>query len=109
MFDGILHLNDFDMKLAGIRVLWRAPDTLDLWGIPYEMRPGQTPLDLFRASQKTHPTRGFLTSIADWVWLGQPGWWGHLRRDEQTLIRAYLEKYADLVPKNPPEFCSLPK
>jgi hypothetical protein len=100
---------DITQKLESIRVLWRAPDTLDLWGLPYELRPGQTPYDLFKASAKPHPTRGFLTSIADWVWLGQPGWWGHLTRAEQIAIAAYLEKHKSDIPRNAFEHVVLPK
>lgn len=99
-------------KLAGIRVLWRAPDTLTLWGLPYDLRPGQTPYDLFKASQKPHPThpeRGFLTSIADWVWLGQPGWWGHLDKPSQEMVEKFLEKHRDNIPSNPPEYAYLTK
>jgi hypothetical protein len=102
-------LKDFAKKLAGIRVLWRAPDTLTLWGLPYELRPGQTPYDLFKASKIPHPERGFLTSIADWVWLGQPGWWGHLDKPHQKMVEKFLEKHRDNIPRNPPEFCTLPE
>lgn len=100
MYQATERLKDFAKKLSGIRVLWRAPNTLDLWGLPYDLRPGQTPYDLFKASKILHPTRGFLTSIADWVWLGQPGWWGHYDQNQQNAIKVFLEKHAGIVPRN---------
>lgn len=78
--------------LATIRVLYRAPDTLALYGIPYEMRPGQAPRNI------REDLRGA------WIWLGSPGWWGSLERDEQQAISIYLESWADWVPENPCEF-----
>jgi hypothetical protein len=102
-------MKTFAQSLAKIRVLWRAPDTADLWGLPYDLREGQTPYDLFKASTMPHPTRGFLTSISDWVWLGQPGWWGHLDKHAQEAITVFLEKHAAHVPKNAPDFSVLPK
>lgn len=35
--------------LPTIRTLYRQPDTLSLWGIPYVMREGQTPRDIWNA------------------------------------------------------------
>lgn len=100
MYDDVERVKSFARKLATVRVLWRAPDTLDLWGIPYEMREGQTPYDLFKSRVANH---------ADWIWLGQPGWWGHLSGIEQTVIKAFLEKHAEHVPRNPPDFSTLPR
>ena len=36
-------------KLDSVVILWRQPDTLALWGIPYKMREdgGQQPYDLW--------------------------------------------------------------
>ena len=41
------------MSFSSIKILFRSPDTLTLWGIPYEMRPGQSPGDLWRSN--SHP------------------------------------------------------
>ena len=37
------------MNLESIKVLFRAPDSLTLYGISYDMREGQAPGDLWRA------------------------------------------------------------
>lgn len=81
------------VDLEAIKVLFLAPDTLTLHGIPYDMRPGQQPGDLWRALR----TEG-------WLWLGQPGWWGHLDRTEIALVKAWLAKHAEEVPQNPCEW-----
>lgn len=70
--------------LDSIQVLWRQPDTMALYGIPYEMRPGQSPHNI------QEKFRG------DWIWLGSPGWWGSLSRPEQERVRAFLAKQPDL-------------
>ncbi len=53
-------------NLALIRVLFRAPDTLHLYGIPYEMRAdvNQSPRDLWNAPHADRPPR------YGWVALG---------------------------------------
>lgn len=89
--------------LGSIRILFRAPDTLDLWGIPYLMRRdvGQAPRHLFRSEV---PGAG-----AGWIWLGSPGWYGHLSRDEQALVREYVEaaRGRDEIPGHPYEWCEV--
>lgn len=79
--------------LATIRVLFRRDDSLELFGIPYEMRPGQSPRDLWRAGR----TDG-------WIWLGSPGWWGHLDSVAQHEIRTFLAENAADVPDGPFEW-----
>lgn len=81
--------SEIGRKLAGVKALFRQPDSLGLWGVPYEMRPRQQPGDLWRAGN----TKG-------WVYLGHPGWWGSLERSDQEAIKAFLEPYerAGLVP-----------
>ena len=37
-----------------MKVLYRQPDNNVLWGIPYKMKPGQSPRDLLN-----HPNRGW--------------------------------------------------
>lgn len=79
-------------QLSKIIVLFRQPDTNCLYGIPYVMRPGQQPGDLWRAGR----TEG-------WVWLGSPGWYGDRTRDEAAAIRQWLAG-RDL-PQQPNEWC----
>jgi hypothetical protein len=83
------------IDLSPIRVLWRQPDTLALWGVPYDMRPGQQPGDLWRARQAYRPPRyGVLASprisLSDWVYLGSPGWWGSMPREDQASVKEWL-------------------
>lgn len=99
--------------LDTIRVLYREPDTLALWGIPYEMRRdvGQAPRHLLARHRA-----GTLCMFGDppWIWLGSPGWYGHLARSEQRLIRAWLAAVDVLlgegtVPGNPHEWSEIPE
>lgn len=100
-------------KLALIRVLFRAPDTLCLYGIPYDMREGQQPSDLWQARSYADllaSARGFYGRrihapgpLDDWIWLGCPGWWGNMSRDDQAAVKAWLQGRA--VPENPFEWC----
>lgn len=83
--------------LRSIRVLYRQDDTLALWGIPYDMRPGQGPKDI-------------LPRFRDhWIWLGSPGWWGSYSRVDQRLLKAYLRAAGaqDAIPQNPHEWSRL--
>ena len=82
-------------KLASIQVLYRQADTLSLWGLPYQMRPGQGPKDI-RTEYR-----------GDWIWLGCPGWWCGMSREDQMLVQAFLHIYKDLVPEGPNEWSSL--
>jgi hypothetical protein len=84
---------DGPLPLNTIKILFRAPDTLALYGVPYEMRPGQQPGDLWRAGRKE-----------GWIWLGSPGWWGHLSHENQAAIKAFLAKHSDIIPNNPYEW-----
>jgi hypothetical protein len=81
------------LPLQNIKILFRAPDTLALYGVPYEMRPGQQPGDLWRAGN----TKG-------WIWLGSPGWWGNMSPDDQAEVQAFLSKHHDAIPGNPYEW-----
>ena len=89
-------------ELAKIRVLYR-DGNLGLWGIPYDMRPGQAPRDIYRAHAEYVPPRpGWYgskqVSIADWIWLGSPGWYGSKTSEQVEAIKAFLERYDPLVP-----------
>lgn len=68
------------MNLESIKILWRQHDgPMSLWGIPYDLRPDQSPKDLFEAE-----------NTSGWVWLGTPGWWGHLTKPEIEEIEKFL-------------------
>lgn len=82
--------------LAAVVLLYRdAGGSMQLWGIPYDMRPGQSPRDLQRAN-----------NTAGWLWLCSPGWYGDVSPDEKALLLAYLDRQraADRIPERPGEF-----
>lgn len=106
--------------LDKIVVLWRQPDLLALWGIPYAMREGcgQTPKHLWDARERDmrRPFRSGVyqskpVDLSDWIWLGQPGWWGSLLPEERAAIEVWLSplEMLGLVPGGPCEFVDLRK
>lgn len=106
------------MDLNKIQVLWRQSDTMALYGIPYNMREGQSPRDIFMAEwpgilqpgeRKATPRKHSGQVPSDWIYLGNPGWWGSISRDDQAKIQKFLEffKAKDLIPGGPNEFCEL--
>lgn len=86
-------------NLQTVRVLYRDANC-QLWGIPYLMRRdvGQQPRDLQRAGR----TEG-------WIWLGSPGWWGHMTHAEQVETETFLARVKDQIPGNPFEWDELPE
>lgn len=101
------------IKLLGsIRVLYR-DSNLALWGIPYDMRPGQSPSDLKRAHDLYIPppygTYGSKQiSLADWIYLGSPGWYGNLSAEQISSIKSYLNGLdATLIPRGYNEWVCL--
>jgi len=103
-------------KLAEVRVLWRQPDTLGLWGIPYDMREGQSPNDLARAHRNWEaPRYGHYGSkridLSDWIWIGQPGWWGSWTKADVAALKSWLAspRVAENIPDGPCEWTTLPK
>lgn len=84
--------------LSDIQVLFRAPESLGLYGIRYRMRPGQSPGQIWKASGRSCPS--------DWVWLGSPGWYGHLSSDAQKEIAAFLSSVED-IPMNAYDWCEV--
>jgi hypothetical protein len=108
------------MNLASIRVLWRQPDVMALWGIPYPMRPKQSPMNLWESTKVPDTAKHaaghyghFLATPGPregWIWLGSPGWWGHLTPAQQAAIATYLEplQARDLIPVGPNEWIELP-
>lgn len=107
--------------LDKIVVLWRQPDLSALWGIPYAMRMecGQTPKHLWDAHKSFYDkpignrvyARRNPIDLSDWIWLGQPGWWGSLLPEERATIEVWLSplEMFGLVPKGPCEFVDLRK
>lgn len=82
-------------NLARVRALYREDETGSLWGIPYVPRPGQSPRDIDRG------WRG------DWFWLGQPGWYGEMTREEIEAAKAFLLEYRDEIPRDCHDWCIL--
>jgi hypothetical protein len=106
---------DLDRRLASIRVLWRQPDTLTLWGVPYEMKAhvGQQPYDLWRARRDHVPPRSGAygapaLDLSDWIYLGEPGWFGACSREEIASIGLWLASLPnDAIPGGPCEWTRL--
>jgi hypothetical protein len=100
------------LPLDTVQVLYRDRE-MQLWGIPYKMRPGQQPRDLQDAHHDYVPPRyghygSKQTSIADWIWLGSPGWWGHYNKEQQEDIKDFLKMNREYVPQGPYEWSELP-
>ena len=98
------------MSLSKIRVLWRQPDTLTLWGLPYDLREGQSPRDLWDAptpelcwgqwaprAPGPHP---------GWVYLGSLGWFGSMSDAQIVEVKRFLGTLmqTDDIPNGPNEF-----
>lgn len=83
--------------LASIRVLWRQPDTMALYGIPYGMRTdvGQSPHHIREEFRK------------GWIWLGSPGWFGSLTPSERAETEEFLTAHAAEIPEGPCEWCPI--
>ncbi len=100
-------------RLANIRVLFRQSDVMALWGIPYDMRPGQSPADIRRAHDNYRaPAYGHYgakqVDLSDWVWLGNPGWWYNMSAEDTYAIRAWLARLPEgTIPGGPNEWCTL--
>lgn len=103
--------------LDKIVVLWRQPDLLALWGIPYAMREEcqQTPYHLWQARnadyRRSYCDTTKRVDLSDWIWLGQCGWWGSLLPEERAAIEVWLSplEMLRLVPTGPYEFVDLRK
>lgn len=90
------------MNFASIKVLFRAPDSLALWGIPYAMKVdvGQQPYDLWRARRDYVPPKYGSSGpkqvdLSDWILL-----------DEQDpTVAAFLA--TQCVPQGPCEWSKI--
>ncbi len=96
-------------RLETIRVLWRQPDVLALWGVPYDMRKGQSPRDVWEGRRA--PFNGISLRAPGpsdgWIWLGSPGWWGPYPAgsSERAAIESFLAKLPEsTIPNRPYEW-----
>jgi hypothetical protein len=101
-----------ELPLSSIRILFMAPDTLTLWGIPYDMRPGQQPGDLWRAYRDWQPSDpryfgGARMPKLGWIYLGQPGWYGSMGPERVAEVKAFRAKHKGEVPESPNEWVRL--
>jgi hypothetical protein len=99
-------------KLASIKILFRRDESLTLYGIPYNMRPGQQPGDLWRAWRDYVPPQpGHYGSknidLSDWIYLGEPGWFDITDREEIDAIKAWLAIHVNDVPDGPFEWTTI--
>ena len=95
-----------------IRTLFRAPESLALYGIPYLMRDmpngrPQSPRDLY-CRRLGDGSMEIVGPKSDWIWLGTPGWFGHYNEKQIGEIKAFLKIHHDSVPSNPYEWSVLP-
>lgn len=110
-----------DKPLSSIVVLYREPDTMTIWGIPYAMRPGQSPRDLLRGDERRRETHEynarysdtyrqahtFRAAKDDWIYLGSEGWYGSMSAERIAEVKAFLAAHEDDVPQYPGEWCPL--
>jgi hypothetical protein len=88
------------LPLDTIRILFRAPDSLQLFGIPYEMDRtiGQEPRHLWIAARErnslSRPSMVGPSPTAGWIYIAE---------DEPDML-AWLSTLDD-VPQNPCEWC----
>jgi hypothetical protein len=93
-----------------IFTLFRHPNTGSLIGIPYQMRPGQSPRDLLRAHQEYVPSKPghygpAQISLADWVAL--EGCDVSLPKAQREQVQRFCVARAELIPKGPGEWTDL--
>jgi hypothetical protein len=99
------------LRCVDLDVLYRDRN-LGLWGIPYKMRPGQSPRDLKDAHDNYRwPAPGHYgpkrISLDDWVYLGHPGWYGSMTPAKQEAVKAFLAQHRDSIPGYPHEWSEL--
>jgi len=97
------------MTLDTIQVLFRSPSFGHLYGIPYAMRPGQGPADLWnsrrlqRYNGRTTPNPG---PGEDWVWLGAGDWYGTMAAEDVAAVKEFLAEVGSWVPETPGEWAT---
>jgi hypothetical protein len=79
-------------------VIWCEPFTMFLWGLPYELRVGQSPRDICERAR------------GDWMYLGDGfgGCMRHCSEEERQLVAKFLHKIGRVnLPSMPCEFIRL--
>lgn len=98
------------MTLSKIKVLWRQPDTLTLWGLPYDLREGQSPKDLWESKFSVACLEEWGPRAPGphpgWAYLGSPGWFGGMDAARIEEVKQFLAALAetDDIPQGPCEF-----
>lgn len=72
-----------------IKVLWRKPETMELFGIPYALKPQQSPKDLAPRLETS------------WIRLGYEGKWVSPEAEN------FVQSLGNAVPENPNEYTDL--
>lgn len=100
--------------IESIKVLYQGPN--GLWGIPYDLRPQQAPRDIWYGRlipdtlKRAAGYHGAMLSAPGpsegWVWLGSPGWYGSMNKEEQALVKEFLApiRLAGWYPGGPNEW-----
>jgi hypothetical protein len=105
------------VPLISIKRLYRDRNGA-LWGIPYDMRPGQAPRDLLGVPSHADNMRGRFHDLKDpaqlgWAYLGtwadsvsgfQLSWWGSYNTERLNEVRAWLATVR-YIPGCYPEHC----
>ncbi len=108
-------------RLEGVRILFRSPDAGGLWGVPYLMREGQAPYDLWKARKDFLNNLSFAAydyrrsldedvqkrlALEDWVLIPEFEWDYRSEEDKRDAL-AFLEKWKGSIPKGPREWVVL--
>lgn len=117
----------YQEKLDSIVIVWRQCGGVSgsqgtLWGIPYAMRPDQSPGDLWKARERSREQARVMkpgcyggskvTNLDDWVYLGSPGWWETRDLEAKRLAKQWLaglEIAGIELPRHSGEWVVLPK
>lgn len=102
------------VPLASIKRLYRDRNGV-LWGVPYDMRPGQAPRDLLGVPSMADNLRGRFHDLktpgelvwaylGDWGDDGQLSWWGSYNKERLEEVRAWLATVRH-IPACYPEHC----
>jgi len=105
--------------LDRVEIFFRAPYNLYLFGIPYRMREGQQPGDLWRAEDEWEERHGAPKPwgygspkpdiLKGWLLIPEPGTgtFDKLASEDQRRVRAFLARHRVAVPQNPSEWSEL--
>jgi RNA-splicing ligase RtcB len=104
--------------IDSIQTVFRDHQGGGLWGLPYKMRHeiGQNPRHLWEGRRSPDPAHqppvyiGYTIStpgpLPEWVWLGTPGWYGSMTKEEQELVNRFVDRLRSdgLLPQWPGEW-----